>query len=52
MVTATFYDAGGSEISAPVIGGSGIYDIKAVDLMSGQATSLITYIPVSSSSVI
>ena len=52
VVTATFYDAEGFEISAPVEGGSGIYDIEAVDLMTDQATTLITYTPVSTTSVV
>jgi hypothetical protein len=44
-VNATFYDSSGNEVSSPVLGGTGIYDMTSGNLMNGQCTTGITLIP-------
>lgn len=51
-VTATYYDSSGVEVSSPVEGGTGIYDMTSGVLMDRQCANNIVYIPGTSSSVV
>ena len=51
-VNATFYDADGIEVSSPVIGGTGIYDMESGNLMNGQCTTGMIFIPETTASAV